>query len=80
MSNEQNPKREYDLEERTFAFAKSERLFAKTLPRTISNIEDVKQLIHETNQLLKNQNDNSKEFGSLHFVACVLFGTCYLEF
>jgi len=35
----------YDLEERTFQFAKNVRLFVKTLPTTIANIEDGKQLI-----------------------------------
>ena len=34
----------YDLEERTFAFAKDCRAFIKLVPRTISNIEDCKQL------------------------------------
>lgn len=35
----------YDLEERTFQFAKAVRIFVKTLPKTIANIEDGKQLI-----------------------------------
>ena len=35
----------YDLEERTFQFAKTVRNFVKTLPKTIANIEDSKQLI-----------------------------------
>ena len=39
----ENPK--YDLEERTFHFAKRVRVFVKRLPRTICNIEDVKQLV-----------------------------------
>ena len=34
----------YDLEDRTFQFAKRNRLFVKILPRTIGNIEDGKQL------------------------------------
>ncbi len=38
-------KRVYDLEERTFVFAKNIRIFVKTLPRTIANFEDNKQLI-----------------------------------
>lgn len=32
----------YDLEERTFQFAKRVRLFVKTLPKTIANYEDSK--------------------------------------
>ncbi len=38
-----NPK-QYDLEERTFQFAKNCRDLIKVLPRTINNIEDGKQL------------------------------------
>jgi hypothetical protein len=38
-------KREYDLEERTFVFAKNVRVFVKKLKKTIANIEDGKQLI-----------------------------------
>ena len=45
MTENQNTKVKYDLEERTFAFAKSVRIFVKTLPKTNSNIEDVRQLI-----------------------------------
>ena len=33
----------YDLEDRTFEFAKASRAFVKKLPRTIGNIEDAKQ-------------------------------------
>lgn len=35
----------YDIEERTFQFSKNVRSFAKRVPRTIENIEDIKQLI-----------------------------------
>ena len=34
-----------DLEERTFSFAESVRAFVKQLPKTISNVEDVRQLV-----------------------------------
>ena len=37
--------KQYDLEERTYQFAKKVALFCKKLPRTISNIEYVKQVI-----------------------------------
>ena len=45
MTEIQNPKREYDLEETTFQFAKGVRFFVKTWPKTIADIEDGKQLI-----------------------------------
>ena len=35
----------FDLEERTYRFAKNVALFCKKLPRTISNIEYIKQLL-----------------------------------
>jgi len=38
MTKIQNPK-QYDLEERTFEFAKSMALYVKQLPRNISNLE-----------------------------------------
>jgi four helix bundle protein len=45
MGNNKNPKSPYDLEERTFQFAKSVRLFIKTWPRSIANVEDARQLL-----------------------------------
>src|ERR1051326_680960 len=44
MGDGENPKC-YDLEDRTLEFAKRVRTFVKQLPRTLSNTEDVKQLI-----------------------------------
>ncbi|MGA2065507.1 MAG: hypothetical protein ABSG86_11080 [Thermoguttaceae bacterium] len=35
-------RRQYDLEDRTFEFARRVRAFVKKLPQTICNIEDVK--------------------------------------
>jgi four helix bundle protein len=37
--------KQYDLEDRTFAFAKDGRAFVKGLKRTIANVEDGRQLI-----------------------------------
>jgi len=45
MTKIQNTKPVYDLEERTFQFAKAVRLFVKTLPKTMANIEDGRQLV-----------------------------------
>ena len=44
MTKKQNSK-QYDLEERTLEFAKRVRAFVKKLPKTIANIEDIKQLV-----------------------------------
>ena len=44
MTKIQNSK-QYDLEDRTLAFAKKVRAFVNKLPKTTANIEDGKQLI-----------------------------------
>ncbi len=38
----------FDLEERTFQFARRVRAFVKKLPRTICNIEDVRQVVRSS--------------------------------
>jgi four helix bundle protein len=43
-----------DLEERTFRFAEAIRAFVKQLPRTISNAEDVRQLVRASGSVAAN--------------------------
>jgi four helix bundle protein len=43
-----------DLEDRTFRFAESIRRFVKQLPRTISNVEDVRQLVRASGSVAPN--------------------------
>jgi len=67
MTEIQKSKPAYDLEERTFQFAKNVRLFVKTVPKTIANIEDGKQLIKAsgsvgTNYIEANEALNKKDF------------------
>jgi four helix bundle protein len=50
MTGENNQKI-YDLEERTFEFAKAVRLFIKKLPKIISNIEDSKQVTRSSGSM-----------------------------
>jgi four helix bundle protein len=50
---EDGPKRR-DLEERTFRFAESVPAFVKQLPRTISNAEDVRQLVRASGSVAAN--------------------------
>lgn len=57
----------FDLEERTFKFAKNCRDFVKKLPRTISNIEYGKQLIKSSgsqaaNYIEANERLSKKDF------------------
>src|SRR4051812_36662440 len=67
-----NPKTEtkkpvYDLEERSFEYARAIRKFVKLLPRTISNIEDIKQLVRSSgsvgaNYIEVNESLSKKDF------------------
>lgn len=57
----------YDLEERTFIFARDCRAFVKIIPRTISNIEDGKQLVRSSgspasNYIEANESLSKKDF------------------
>ena len=47
MAKNPNSK-QYDLEDRTLAFSKNVRSFVKKLPKTLSNLEDGKQLIRSS--------------------------------
>src|SRR6266704_7133201 len=67
MTNGENPKH-YDLEERTFEFAKNSRVFVRRLPRTISNIEDVKQFVRASGSLGANYIEANKAIGKKDFV------------
>lgn len=53
MTKIQNSKH-YDLEERTFNFAKNVREFIKKLPKTLSNLEDSGQLVRSSGSVGSN--------------------------
>lgn len=64
---QQNSTKVYDLEERTFQFAKNIAFFCKNLAKTISNIEYVKQLIRSSgsvgaNYIEANESLSKKDF------------------
>ena len=67
MSHNENSK-PYDLEERTFQFAKVSRAFVKQLPRTISNVEDVKQFIRASGSIGANYIEANEAIGKKDFV------------
>jgi len=46
--------KQYDLEDRTFAFARRVRLFVKGLPKTVANIEDSKQVVRASGSVGSN--------------------------
>jgi four helix bundle protein len=64
----QNNKPVYDLEERTFQFAKAVRLFVKTLPKTIANIEDSKQLIKASGSVGANYREANESLSKKDFL------------
>jgi len=67
MTKIQNSKR-YDLEERTFKFAQRCRDFTKGLPRTISNIEYVRQLIRSSGSQAANYIEANEALSKKDFV------------
>jgi len=53
----------YDLEERTFLFAKECRFYIHKLPKTISNIEDGKQLVRSSGSIGANYIEANEKLG-----------------
>ena len=45
---ETSDKHPYDLEDRTYEFARRVRAFVRRLPRTVCNTEDVKQVVRSS--------------------------------
>jgi len=64
--NDGNSKR-YDLEDRTFAFAKAIRSFVKKLPKTPGNGEDAKQLIRASGSIGANYIEANEALGRKDF-------------
>lgn len=67
MTQNSSSKPVYDLEERTFQFAKDVRLFIKTLPHSLANVEDAKQGIKSSgsvgaNYIEANESLSKKDF------------------
>ncbi len=58
----------YDLEERTFAFAANTRVFVKEIPKTLSNIEDSKQLIRASGSIGSNYIEANEAMSKKDFI------------
>jgi four helix bundle protein len=58
----------YDLEERTFQFAQRVRAFVKRLPRTLCNIEDVRQLVRSSGSVGSNYIEANEALGKKDFL------------
>jgi four helix bundle protein len=58
----------FDLEERTFEFARRCRAFVKKLPKTIANVEDCRQLIKASGSVGANYIEANESLGKKDFV------------
>ena len=67
MTKIQNSK-PYDLEERTYEFAKKVRDYVKKLPGTISNIEYSKQLVRSSGSQAANYIEANESLGKKDFL------------
>jgi four helix bundle protein len=67
MTKKQNSK-PYDLEDRTFEFAKQVREFVNKLKKTMANIEDGKQLIRSSGSIGANYIEANESLGKRDFI------------
>ena len=67
MTKDRNPKT-YDLEDRTFAFAKKVRAFVKKLPKTTANVEDGKQVIRSSGSVGSNYIEANESLSKKDFI------------
>ncbi|MFS4493208.1 four helix bundle protein [Maribacter sp. 2308TA10-17] len=58
----------YNLEERTYLFAKECRLLVRSIPKTLSNIEDGKQLIRASGSVGANYIEANEKLGDKDFL------------
>ena len=58
----------YDLEQRTFDFAKRVRSLVKKLPKTVANIEDSKQIIRSSGSIGANYIEANESLSKKDFV------------
>ena len=60
--------KKYDLEERTLEFAQDIRALCKKLPKTIANIEDIKQLVRASGSVGANYIEANEAISKKDFV------------
>jgi len=58
----------FDLEERTFLFAKECRIYVQKLPKTISNLEDGKQMVRSSGSVGANYIEANEKLGDKDFL------------
>jgi four helix bundle protein len=59
--------KQFDLEDRTFEFAKNVRAFVKILPQNLSNREDAKQVIRSSGSVGANYIEANESLGKKDF-------------
>jgi four helix bundle protein len=62
------PPKKYDLENRTFEFAKNVRTFVRQIPKTIANIEDSKQVVRSSGSVGANYIEANESIGKKDFL------------
>jgi len=62
------PVKTYDLEERTFEFARDVRLFVKDISKTVANIEDSKQLVKSSGSVGANYREANEKLSKKDFL------------
>jgi four helix bundle protein len=68
MSQQEDPNKRFDLEERTFQFARRTRAFVKTLAKTIGNTEDARQVIRSSGSVGANYIEANEALSKKDFV------------
>ena len=64
----ESPKKIYDLEERTYEFAKSIRCFVRKLEINIWNKEDIKQVVRPSGSVASNYIEANEKLGDKDFL------------
>ncbi len=67
MSEAKNSK-QYDLEERTFQFASKVREYVKTIPKSVSSIDDIKQLVRSSGSIGANYIEANDSLSKKDFI------------
>jgi len=59
---------QYDLEDRTFIFAKEVRAFVKRIPKTLANLEDTKQVVRASGSVGANYIEANESLSKRDFL------------
>ena len=60
--------KKYDLEDRTFAFARRVRVFVRSIPKDLGNIEDAKQLVKASGSVGANYIEANEALSKKDFI------------